>query len=63
MSKQLISALVFSLSVTLSIGAQSVYPGQFEGKFAVTDVATPAVKSFDLKDVRLLPPDFVIASP
>lgn len=32
MSKQLISALVFSLSVTLSIGAQSVYPGQFEGK-------------------------------
>ena len=58
MSKQLISALVFSLSVTLSIGAQSVYPGQFEGKFAVTDVATPAVKSFDLKDVRLLPSRF-----
>ncbi|SDD12002.1 hypothetical protein SAMN04487894_10698 [Niabella drilacis] len=34
--------------------AQSHYPGQHAGKFALPDQLKPAVYSFDLKDVRLL---------
>lgn len=34
--------------------AQSHYPGQHEGKFALADKLTPAVYSFDLQQVRLL---------
>ena len=34
--------------------AQSHYPGQHIGKFAIQDKLTPAVYSFDLKEVRLL---------
>src|SRR5215218_6620329 len=32
--------------------AQSHYPGQHAGKFAIADKLTPAVYSFDLQDVR-----------
>jgi hypothetical protein len=52
--------ILFCLSGLLSIGcvpginAQSHYPGQHAGKFAVKDKLTPAVYSFDLQDVRLL---------
>ena len=34
--------------------AQSHYPGQHEGKFAIKDKLIPAVYSFDLQDVELL---------
>jgi DUF1680 family protein len=34
--------------------AQSHYPGQHAGKFAIADQLTPAVYSFDLQNVRLL---------
>jgi DUF1680 family protein len=34
--------------------AQSHYPGQHAGKFAIKDQLTPAVYSFDLQEVRLL---------
>lgn len=37
-----------------SADAQSVYPGQFEGKFKVGNTAPVKAKSFDLCDVRLL---------
>jgi DUF1680 family protein len=36
------------------VSAQSHYPGQHAGKFLVQDKLTPAVYSFELKDVRLL---------
>ncbi|MCU7549446.1 glycoside hydrolase family 127 protein [Chitinophagaceae bacterium LB-8] len=34
--------------------AQSHYPGQHKGKFAIADQLKPAVYAFDLQDVRLL---------
>jgi len=37
-----------------SVMAQSHYPGQHEGKFAIKDKLIPAVYSFDLQDVKLL---------
>lgn len=49
------------LGCALSAGtlkAQSVYPGQFAGKFKIDTTAPIAVESFDLKDVRLLPSRF-----
>ncbi len=48
--------LVFSVLIALGFvaSAQSVYPGQFEGKFAVDGVNT-SVMAFDLSDVKLLP--------
>ncbi len=47
--------IVACLAACMGAGAQSVYPGQFAGRFAKENVVTPAVESFDLKDVRLLP--------
>jgi DUF1680 family protein len=38
--------------------AQSHYPGQHNGKFALHDKFTPTVKAFDLNDVTLLPSRF-----
>ena len=38
--------------------AQSVYPGQFEGKFKVENSVPMAAECFDLSDVRLLPSRF-----
>lgn len=43
---------------TGSLSAQSVYPGQHEGKFRKADIASMKMESFDLKDVRLLPSRF-----
>ncbi len=48
------------LLALLSVGvpqlsAQSIYPGQHKGKLAVETAAPMEVRSFDLKDVRLLP--------
>lgn len=48
----------FNLLVCTTIGvaviAQSHYPGQHTGKFAMEDKLRPAVYSFDLQDVQLL---------
>jgi DUF1680 family protein len=41
-------------SSLIEADAQSHYPGQHAGKFAVLDQLKPAVYSFDLQDVRLL---------
>lgn len=54
-------ALVIVALSVLSIGAlsaQSVYPGQHQGKMKKETVAPVQVQSFDLKDVRLLPSRF-----
>lgn len=48
----------FSLSLSSAINtaviAQSHYPGQHTGKFALEDKLKPALYSFDLQDVKLL---------
>ena len=41
-----------------SVGAQSVYPGQYEEKFNVQTCVPMAAECFDLQDVRLLPSRF-----
>ena len=41
-----------------TLSAQSVYPGQHAGKLSKVNMADMQVKSFDLKDVRLLPSRF-----
>lgn len=41
------------LFAVVSTFAQSHYPSQHAGKFALKDKLTPAVYSFDLCDVRL----------
>lgn len=46
---------ILAVSSCLTLDAQSVYPGQHQGKRAVEDNAPSAVKSFDLKEVWLLP--------
>lgn len=53
-SRVLFSALI-AMAGCLALNAQSIYPGQHEGKMAVRNVAPAAVRSFDLKEVRLLP--------
>lgn len=42
------------LAVSTMMSAQSVYPGQHQGKMKKETVAPIRVQSFDLKDVRLL---------
>lgn len=46
------------LGSVASLTAQSVYPGQHVGKLKLETVAPVKVKSFDVKDVRLLPSRF-----
>lgn len=46
------------LAMSGALTAQSVYPGQHAGKLKKETVAPMKVKSFDLKDVRLLPSRF-----
>jgi hypothetical protein len=48
----LTSAICFVVCIQVS-HAQSHYPGQHAGKFAIDDKSTPAVYSFDLQDVQL----------
>lgn len=50
-----ISAAMLWIGGVLSVGAQSVYPGQHKGKLRVETSAPHLVESFDLRDVRLLP--------
>lgn len=54
--KIIIAAMCFGMCGTLS--AQSIYPGQHAGKMKKETIAPLQVKSFDLKDVRLLPSRF-----
>lgn len=54
--KIIIAAMCFGMCGMLS--AQSIYPGQHAGKMKKETVAPLQVKSFDLKDVRLLPSRF-----
>ena len=46
------STICFVIGISIS-HAQSHYPGQHAGKFAVADKLVPAVYAFDLQDVRL----------
>ena len=46
------------LGSVVSLTAQSVYPGQHAGKLKQETVVPVKVKSFDVKDVRLLPSRF-----
>ena len=57
--KDLVTAILFgSLTVSGIMSAQSVYPGQHQGKLKKETVAPLQAESFDLKDVRLLPSRF-----
>ena len=57
--KVLVTAILFgSLTVSGIVSAQSVYPGQHQGKLKKETVAPLQAESFDLKDVRLLPSRF-----
>lgn len=57
--KVLVTAfLLGSWTVSGIVSAQSVYPGQHQGKLKKETVAPLQVESFDLKDVRLLPSRF-----
>lgn len=51
---KILSVCLLALSFSL-VSAQSVYPGQHEGKIVVKNQVPMRAKSFDLKDVRLLP--------
>ena len=52
--KVLVTAILFgSLTVSGIMSAQSVYPGQHQGKLKKETVAPLQAESFDLKDVRL----------
>lgn len=55
-NRTIIAALCLLVSGSLS--AQSIYPGQHSGKLKKETIAPLQVKSFDLKDVRLLPSRF-----
>ena len=55
--KRKVFIAVMSLVVSGGLSGQSVYPGQHSGKLKET-IAPMQVKSFDLKDVRLLPSRF-----
>ena len=57
MSKQFLVAIAL-LAVSAISSAQSVYPGQHQGKMKKETVAPVRVESFDLKDIRLLPSRF-----
>ncbi len=48
-------ALLGAFSLSAGVHAQSVYPGQHEGKLAIETTVPVKACSFDLKDVRLLP--------
>ena len=57
--KILVTAILFgSLTVSGIVSAQSVYPGQHQGKLKKETVAPLQAESFDLKDVCLLPSRF-----
>lgn len=57
MNKKFLVAIAL-LAVSALSSAQSVYPGQHQGKMKKETVAPVRVQSFDLKDVRLLPSRF-----
>lgn len=54
--RMIITGLCLTVSGTLS--AQSIYPGQHAGKMKKETIVPLQVKSFDLKDIRLLPSRF-----
>lgn len=54
--RMIITGLCLTVSGTLS--AQSIYPGQHAGKMKKETIVPLQVKSFDLKDIRLLPGRF-----
>ena len=54
--KIILSAL--ALATAIPADAQSLYPGQHEGKLHIPVAAELKAKCFDLKDVRLLPSRF-----
>ena len=56
--KRKVFIAVMSLVVSGGLSGQSVYPGQHSGKLIKETIAPMQVKSFDLKDVRLLPSRF-----
>ena len=58
MNKKSLVAIAL-LAVSAISSAQSVYPGQHQGKMKKETVAPVRVESFDLKDVRLLRVVFV----
>ena len=47
-------SLLTAVVLVSYVAAQSHYPGQHEGKFAIKDKLIPAVYGFDLQDVKLL---------
>lgn len=58
MKKKLLWAVCFGFFLSAGLSAQSVYPGQHDGKMKKKSVVPLRAESFDLKDVRLLPSRF-----
>lgn len=58
MKKKLLWAVCFGFLLSAGLSAQSVYPGQHDGKMKKKSVVPLRAESFDLKDVRLLPSRF-----
>ena len=52
-SQKQLMLLIF-LFIVIIINAQSYYPGQFEDKFSVPNIAITKAQAFELSDVRLL---------
>jgi len=50
--------LLFGLIVSVTMQAQSIYPGQHDGKLKLQTTSKVKAYSFDLKDVKLLPSIF-----
>lgn len=50
--------IIFVTLLTSTLFAQSHYPGQQKGKFAIEDKTAPKVSAFDLQEVRLLDSPF-----
>lgn len=58
MKRKTIVIAALCLAASGAVSAQSVYPGQHQGKIVKETVAPLRAQSFDLKDIRLLPGRF-----
>ena len=54
----MIKYLVFALGISISMNAQSHYPGQHNGKLKLDDTKNAKVLAFNLQDVKLLDSPF-----
>lgn len=58
MAKLKIIIIFFCITVCFELGAQSLYPGQYEDKLKVENAISVKAEAFELQDIRLLPGRF-----